>query len=131
MSTVPAGSVISQAPTACTACVALGTLVDLVISTGPVNEPPAVVITSPVDGTTSAADALLNLIGTATDLEDGDLGASLVWTSSKDGVLGTGTELGVVLSKGRHTITATATDSGGASGSAQVSIWIKNSRGGQ
>jgi hypothetical protein len=33
--TVPAGSVISQNPVACTACVSAGTAVDLVVSTGP------------------------------------------------------------------------------------------------
>jgi beta-lactam-binding protein with PASTA domain len=35
--TVPSGDVISQNPTACTACVAPGSAVDLVVSTGPAN----------------------------------------------------------------------------------------------
>ena len=49
----------------------------------------------------------------AQDIEDGPLdGDSVVWTSSLDGVLGTGTELVVgELSPGQHLITVKATDS--------------------
>jgi hypothetical protein len=39
------------------------------------------------------------------------LAASLLWTSDKDGSLGTGEEIFVELSSGRHTITLSASDS--------------------
>src|SRR5205823_12193490 len=51
---------------------------------------PAVAITSPVDRATFAAGDPITLNGTATDLEDGNLSASLLWTSSLDGPLGSG-----------------------------------------
>lgn len=60
----------------------------------------------------------------AQDVEDGPLGDdSLVWTSSLDGVLGTGTELIVAeLSPGLHLITVTATDSDGNRSTASVNL---------
>jgi len=65
----------------------------------------------------------------ASDLEDGDLtGSNVVWTSSIDGQFGTGAEFFVAadqLSEGAHTITATATDSSGATNSDSISITIR------
>lgn len=50
--------------------------------------------------------------GVGRDLEDGTLtGASLVWTSSIDGAIGTGDAFSRVMSVGIHTITLTVTDS--------------------
>ena len=52
-------------------------------------------------------------LGTATD-EDGDLAASLAWSSSLDGAIGSGASFSTTtLSLGSHTITASVTDSGG------------------
>jgi len=124
-STVPAGSVISQNPGACTGCVSPGSAVDLVISDGPANTVPVVVISSPADETNATESTPLTFIGTAQDAEDGDLTSILVWTSNKDGALGSGSTTTATLSKGRHLITATATDGDGASGTAEIVVRIK------
>jgi chitinase len=67
-----------------------------------VNQPPTAAITSPTDGATITAGDAIALAGSGTDPEDGALtGASLAWTSSLDGALGTGESVaGVVLSHG-------------------------------
>jgi hypothetical protein len=68
----------------------------------------------------------VSFAGTASDAEDGSLtGTDLVWTSSLDGAIGTGTSFSKSdLSIGVHTITLTATDSDGASGMASVQLTI-------
>jgi hypothetical protein len=91
---------------------------------GPANEPPAVSITNPADGASFDPGATILFEGTASDLEEGDLTASLGWTSSIDGQMGTGGSLFGILSDGSHTITASVTDSGGKVGSASVSITV-------
>lgn len=48
--------------------------------------------------------------GQALDYEDGSLSSAITWTSSRDGLLGTGS-IAVSLSKGDHLITASVTDS--------------------
>ena len=62
--------------------------------------------------------------GTCIDPEDGDISASLVWTSDRDGQVLIGATGTVPLSEGQHVITATCTDSGGASASASVTIQV-------
>ena len=90
----------------------------------PENTSPTATITSP-SGTYTEGDTI-TFSGTGEDVEDGDLtGSSLVWTSSIDGQIGTGTSFTKNdLSVGTHTITLTATDSEGATGSDSVSITI-------
>ena len=85
---------------------------------------PEVFIRSPADNTTLLGSRPLILRATAHDPEDGRLGASSIrWSSSINGVLGTGGSLVVStadLTAGTHELTATATDSSGASGSTSV-----------
>jgi PKD repeat protein len=88
------------------------------------NTPPTVTITAPADGATYASGATIDFTGTASDAEDGDLTASLVWTSDIDGQIGTGGGFSAVLGDGVHTITAQVTDSGGATGSEAVGITV-------
>ncbi|MCH8878012.1 MAG: S8 family serine peptidase [Chloroflexi bacterium] len=95
-----------------------------VASAGPVNETPTVSITSPADGSTFDSGATILFEGTASDTEDGDLTASLVWTSDMDGPIGTGGSFSTTLSDGNHAITASVTDAGGATGSASISITV-------
>ena len=64
-------------------------------------------------------------MGTASDPEDGDLSADVVWTSSKDGRIGTGASIAVTgLSRGRHTIEAEVTDAAGQSGSDTIRLRV-------
>ena len=90
------------------------------------NDAPSAQITSPADGSTFDAGAEISFQGSGDDPEDGSLtGASLVWTSDRDGQIGTGTTFTRSdLSEGDHTITLTATDSEGATGTAAVSITV-------
>jgi hypothetical protein len=91
-----------------------------------VDAKPVVVIASPQNGLTVKAATPISFAGSATDLEDGDLSASLVWTSSKEGVLGTGASLTRALrTKGTHVITASVADSGGAAAQAQVQVRVR------
>lgn len=89
-----------------------------------VNAPPEALITSPADGATFDSGAVIDFSGTAFDAEDGDLTAALIWTSSIDGQIGTGGGFSASLSDGIHTITASATDSGGATGSDSIGITV-------
>lgn len=62
---------------------------------------------------------------TAIDAESGDLGASIVWTSSLQGNIGTGkTFIKSDLVVGTHIITAKCTDPEGLSGTATITITI-------
>lgn len=90
-----------------------------------VNETPIVTITSPVEGSTFDSGATIYFAGTASDFEDGDITASLVWTSSiEEGQIGTDGSFQRTLSDGVHTITASVTDSGGSTGSDSISITV-------
>lgn len=89
------------------------------------NTAPVVVISSPTDPTTVTQFDLVTFTGTATDTEDGDLTASLSWTSNLDGPIGTGATFGTTtLSVGTHVITAAVTDSGALPGSDTVTVTV-------
>ncbi len=88
------------------------------------NTAPTVTITTPANGASFVAGTPISFAGTASDLEDGELTNSLVWTSSLSGEIGTGGSFSAVLTEGTHTITASVTDSGGFKGSATVSITV-------
>jgi hypothetical protein len=90
------------------------------------NRAPLVEITAPFTGNAFDVGDEVELEGSASDPEDGDLaGASLEWTSDVDGALGTGATLTTdALTLGSHGIRLTATDSGGKSNSATVHIRI-------
>ncbi len=89
------------------------------------NTIPTVTITAPADGATFNEGDTMNFSGTASDAEDGDLTAGLSWTSSIDGFIGSGGSFSRSdLSVGQHTLTASVTDSGGLTGSADVDITI-------
>lgn len=88
------------------------------------NRPPVVQIAVPHEGDKLATGTPLTLQAKAYDAEDGLLSA-VAWNSSIDGNLGTDDTLSdVVLSDGDHTITCTATDSAGATGTAQVHVSV-------
>ena len=93
-------------------------------STPPPNAAPTVEIIAPTDQDNPAAGTPVTFTGTAVDPEDGDLTSNLEWTSSIDGPLGVGGSFTASLSRGEHVISASATDSGGLTGSAAVSVEI-------
>jgi hypothetical protein len=99
--------------------------------TAEANVPPTVSIISPDDGSPFDSGTSISFSGSASDAEDGDLTASLVWNSDLDGQIGTGGSFSVVLlSDGTHTIIAEVTDSGGDNSSDSITITVSGSSGG-
>ena len=93
--------------------------------------PPVVTITAPSDGSTFTEGTTVVFTGTAVDIEDGDLSATLSWSSSLDGSFGSGASISTsTLSTGAHTITASATDSRGLAASASINVTINPIGGG-
>ena len=86
------------------------------------NQFPTVTIINPGSGTTVGAGTAVDLVATASDVEDGDLTASIVWTSSISGQIATGGSASVFLTAGTHTITASVTDSDGADAGASIVV---------
>ena len=95
------------------------------------NSPPQPFINTP-DSATFDSTSVIPLEGNVNDIEDDQFDdADLSWTSSIDGNLGTGRALNVgeQLSVGTHTITFSATDSGGATGEASIVLKVLPSAG--
>jgi len=90
------------------------------------NTIPTATITTPSDRSSYTDTETISFSGTGNDAEDGTLsGNSLVWTSSLDGQIGTGSNFTTDdLSVGEHTITLSAADSGSATGSYSITVTI-------
>ncbi len=72
------------------------------------NQPPTATISAPTDGATFNQGVSITFTGSASDSEDGDVTASLLWVSDLDGTIGdAATFQRSDLSAGLHTITAT------------------------
>jgi hypothetical protein len=89
-----------------------------------VNAAPRLAITAPADGSVFSPGEPIGLTASATDAEDGDLAAAVVWTSDLEGPLGTGSPLLRPLGSGTHTITAMVTDGGGKHASAAITVVV-------
>jgi hypothetical protein len=95
---------------------------------------PFVEILAPEDGVFTSPNAVISFQAAAEDGEDGALsGASIRWTSDRDGELGVGTTLVATLSGPArpcnpesivHEVTATATDSDGNSSSDAIRVHV-------
>jgi hypothetical protein len=90
------------------------------------NKVPKITSISPISGTTYVAGQIISFEASAQDPEDGQLpDGNLQWSSSIDGMLGTGALLQLdTLSASTHTITLTATDSNGAPATATFTIVV-------
>jgi hypothetical protein len=89
------------------------------------NHQPTVIISTPVNGSTFHLGDTVSFSGGATDVEDGDGTASLVWMSDLDGSIGTGSSFSKSdLSVGVHNITATAMDNEGETGFNSTTITV-------
>ena len=89
------------------------------------NNAPVVNISSPLDASAYEVADSITFTGIASDTEDAGLGAgNLAWSSNIDGNIGSGATFSRTLSSGAHTITASATDSGGKTGSDSVSVVV-------
>lgn len=99
----------------------------IVVEDPPGNDAPVTSIDAPGDGSTFTAGETIGFRGTATDVEDGTLtGGALEWSSSLDGVFGTGEQVETsVLSEGTHVITLVATDSEGATGEDEIGVTVE------
>ena len=100
--------------------------------TPPANLSPEATIARPPFGSIYPESTEVTFVGSSTDPEDGELaGASLAWSSSIDGPLGTGDSLTVPrLSAGAHLITLRGTDGQGAAGDASTLVIVPRAGGG-
>ena len=89
------------------------------------NTAPTVAITDPTNASSFPEGTAIPFAGSASDREDGNLGASISWSSSRDGQMGVGASLQKVLSVGSHTITASVVDSRGASSQSQHTVNVE------
>jgi len=90
----------------------------------PFNAAPVVIILQPAEGASFDPASPITFEGTADDPEDGPLTSALIWQSDLQGPIGSGGMFQATLAVGHHTITASATDSQGRTGSASVRITV-------
>ena len=89
-----------------------------------VNSLPQLSLQSPLNASTYQQGDNISFMASASDLEDGVLDAAIQWSSSLDGLLGSGANIQLPLSVGNHTITASITDSMGATTTQIVSVSV-------
>jgi hypothetical protein len=86
---------------------------------------PELTIAEPADGAIFSGGSDVSFAGSADDAEEGDLSADLVWTSNRDGLLGTGAAFATSgLACGLHLITASVTDAHDGSDQETIQIQI-------
>jgi extracellular elastinolytic metalloproteinase len=91
----------------------------------PPNAAPVVTISSPANNSSFEYGTSVAFAGSAQDDNDGNLSASLSWTSSRDGWIGTGAMFATTtLSVGPHTVTASVADFAGLTGTASVTFTV-------
>ena len=96
-----------------------------VLGDTPQDGPPQVTISSPANGASLTLGDSVNIAGSASDLEDGNLTANLVWSSNLAGPIGNGGNFNwTPNATGTHVITASVTDSNGQAISETVSMTV-------
>jgi len=97
------------------------------VGTGGGNTAPTVTISSPANNTTVVTGTPVTFTGSASDVQQGNLSASLVWNSNLMGQIGTGATFSRSdMSAGTHTVTASVTDAGGLGGTATVTLIVQS-----
>ncbi len=91
----------------------------------PVKGDPFVDILSPSEGEVLNQFEAVVLQAVAVDAEDGDLSDAVTWESSRDGELTPDSEGRVNLTPGAHVLTASVTDSSGATDSDEVNVTVE------
>lgn len=92
-----------------------------------VGNPPSALILSPTDGAIFAPYELIQFSGRAVDLEENVDEEDMVWTSSLDGIIGSGREVETMsLRPGIHTILLTITDRDGFKAYDAVTITVND-----
>jgi hypothetical protein len=95
------------------------------------NTPPVLTVSKPTNGSSFTAGAEVTFQATANDAQDGDISGAIVWTSSRDGIIGFGGFFTKTnLSVGTHTIKANVTDGQNAVSSPNINITIGSGGGG-
>ena len=89
----------------------------------PIINSPTVSISSPFDNSSFDSATVISFTGSASDIEDGEI-TNLIWTSSIDGDIGTGSSFSYPLSDGTHSITAQVTDTGGKTSSDSITVTV-------
>jgi hypothetical protein len=93
------------------------------------NHPPQADIYAPLDQGFVAGGSQTLLQGTAYDVEDATLpDNNFEWKLDGSTVLGVGKSIQAVLPDGKHTLTLTALDNDGASGSASITVYVQQYR---
>ena len=96
----------------------------VVVKVNPAPTNPVVSITSPANNAVFTSGTSISFMSTVT-VSSGLTLSSIRWVSSRDGQLSTSKDFDTsVLTTGTHTITATATDSSGRTGSASVVVKV-------
>ena len=92
------------------------------------NITPVATILNPSNNASFENGETITFEGTGIDSEDGILlTTSLVWTSTRQGIIGTGTSFSTTaLDGGEHAVSLTATDADGATHSTSITIFAQN-----
>ena len=89
---------------------------------------PTVVILTPVSRVSIAKGTPVILAAAARDAEDGDMGRTVTWHSSLDGKIATGANTYATLTPGTHRITASVTDTHGATARSVITVTVTGAR---
>ncbi|MEE9189393.1 MAG: S8 family serine peptidase [Candidatus Neomarinimicrobiota bacterium] len=100
-------------------------LVDAIeMAGGTVNQSPVITVTAPGNNSSFGTGVSIDFEGSAWDAEDLDITYKLSWTSSGDGLIGSGGSFDKILSDGNHTITVEVTDSDGALSTENIVVTV-------
>jgi RHS repeat-associated protein len=88
------------------------------------NDAPSLTIHAPAQDAVVSVGGTISLVGSASDIEEGDISSALQWTSDISGSLGQGASVLTTLPEGTHVISATVVDSEGASASENLSLTV-------